>query len=327
MKVLLTGANGFLGSHILDALCEAGAQVCVLLRKTSNTSLIEDRLPHVEVRYGSLTDADSLRAAARGAECIINCAGKTKVIHTSEFYAVNQQGAANVADAANAARDTVRQLIHVSSRAVLGPSRSDAPVTEDDEPAPVSEYGRSKLEGEREVLRRAEVPVTVLRPSAIYGPGDADFLQAFRALKMHVMPLFGGGRQEISLVYVKDAAEAVVRVMGASEAMGRTYNVASPEVTTSRQLLEEVARQLGVRALPLPLPAWTLYPVCVVQEALSHLTRKANILSRAKYRELKAAGWVCSSERIREELGFVCDTSLRDGVAETMEWYKRRGWL
>ena len=327
MKVLLTGAYGFLGSHILDALCESGEDVRVLLRRTSDTRFIEQRLPQVEVHYGSLTDTQSLTAAARGIECVIHCAGKTKVVRASEFYAANKDGARNVAEAANASKSSVRRLILISSRAVLGPSVADRPAAEDDAPAPVSEYGRSKLEGEREVKACAQMPVTILRPSAIYGPRDVEFLPVFRAVKAGFAPLFGGGRQQINLVYAPDVAQAVLRAMNAPEAAGRAYNVASPEVTSSRQLLEEIARQLDVHPIKLPLPMATLYPVCLLQEVLSRLTHRASMLSRQKYRELRAAGWVCSSERMREELGFVCPTGLREGVARTIDWYKTQGRL
>jgi len=327
MNVLLTGANGFLGSHILDTLRQRGAAVRILLRRTSETGLIERQLPHVEVCYGSLQEPDSLEAAVRGMDCVIHCAGKTKVVRDRQYYSANLEGARNVVRAANAHKGSLRRLVHISSRAVLGPSTSDAPSSEDDAALPVSDYGRSKLLGEREVTGGCQVPYTVLRPSAVYGPRDRDFLHLFRAVRMRLMPLFDGGRQEVNLVYALDVAEAVWRALEAPQAAGKTYNVASPHVSTARELGEEIARQMHVRALPVRLPAAALYPVCLGQELLSRITGRASVLSRQRYRELRAAGWVCSVERIRRDLGFVARTPLSDGIARTLAWYRRHGWL
>jgi len=326
MRVLLTGANGLLGSHILDALCESGAQARIFIRRTSDTAFIRGRLQQVEVCYGSLTDPGALGAAMADIEYVIHCAGKTKAIGMSEFYMVNRDGARYVADAASDA-GSVKHLVHISSRAVLGPSRSQAPATEDDPPGPVSEYGRSKLAGEQEVITRAKIPYTILRPSAIYGPRDVEFLRMFHMVKRRLMPLLESGKQELSLAYVRDVADAALRVMGAPEAAGRIYNVASPEVCTSRDILEEIARQLRLRPLRIPLPVGVIYPVCVLQEFISRLTHRPNILGREKYKEIKAAGWVCSTERLKRELGFVCRTSLSEGVALSLDWYGRHGWV
>lgn len=167
----------------------------------------------------------------------------------------------------------------------------------------------------------------ILRPSAVYGPRDTDFLMLFKALQRHAFPSFGGGRQAISLVHVRDLAAAAVACLTHPAAAGRTYNVASPEALTVRELAEEIARQMNVWTLPLPLPVSFLWPACLAQEALSHLTGRPSILSRQKYGELRAPGWVCDTTRLRDELGFVATTALRTGIAETLEWYRREHWL
>jgi len=327
MKVLLTGATGFVGSHILDALRAAGLPVRLLLRRTSNTRFIRSHLPHVELFYGSLHDSASLEEAVRGVECVIHCAGKTKVARTRDYYAVNRDGTRNLVRAINERGRGVRHLVHISSRAASGWGTTDSPPAEEDGRAPASHYGMSKLLGEREVTHGSRVPYTVLRPSAVYGPRDTDFLHLFRTVRLRLMPLFDGGRQQVNLVYVRDVAEAVLRVLGEPGAFGRVYHVASPHVSTSRELMEEIARQMRVRAVPLHLPTAALYPVCALQQALSRLSGRPSILNLDKYRELRAAGWVCSVERIRRELGFVASTPLAEGVRLTLGWYRKHGWL
>jgi len=327
MRVLITGANGFVGSHILDVLREAGAGVRIILRRTSNTRFIQDHLPHVQVHYASLDDPAALQEAMRDTDCVVHCAGKTKVLRLEEYYEANQRGTRSVVDAANQHRGSLRHLIHISSRAVSGPSAPGNPSREDAPPAPISEYGKSKQLGELEVTGGCQVPYTILRPSAVYGPRDADFLHAFRAVRMRLMPLFDGGRQEINLVYARDVAGAVLRVMGDPRAFGNIYNVASPRRSTTREFLEEIARQMHVRPVPVHLPSAALYPVCLAQEIASRLTGRPGILSRQRFCELRAAGWACSVERIRHDFGFVADTPLSEGVRQTTAWYERHGWL
>ncbi len=327
MKVLLTGANGFVGSHILDQLCAAGHPVRLLLRKTSRTRFIADHLSGVEVRYGSVTEPAPVQEAIRGADCVIHCAGKTKAVRPAEYDAVNLEGTRNVVRADNAEKATVRHLIHISSLAASHPAAADAPALETDAPRPVSEYGRSKLRAEELVRETCEAPFTILRPSAVYGPRDADFLPVFKAVRRRVMPLVGGGRMQLSLVYVGDVAAAALRCLGNPQAYRKTYHVASPEPCSTRDFLREIAAAMNVRAVPIFVPSALLYPVALGRELLARATGKPNILSRQKLREMKAAGWVCSTDLIRRDLQFTAAIRLPEGIARTITWYEQNGWL
>ncbi|MFP4027449.1 MAG: NAD-dependent epimerase/dehydratase family protein [Candidatus Brocadiia bacterium] len=327
MKVLVTGANGFVGSHILDALRERHVSVRILLRHTSDTSFIKRHLNDVEIHYGSLSDPESLADGVDGVQAIIHCAGKTKVVRTEQYYEVNQKGTANLVEVTNRQIDPIDQFIHISSRSVLGPSRSNNPATEKDLPRPISDYGKSKLLAEREVTEKCKVPWTVLRPSAVYGPRDTDFFHAFKTVHNRLMPLFDGGTQQINLIYGPDLADAVLECLGEADAFTEIYNVASPHISTSRGLLEEIARQMNVQPLVFSVPSKFLYPACAIQEFLSNITGKPSIFSRQKYHELQASGWVCSIDKIRRELGYVAETTLSEGVAKTLRWYEEHGWL
>ena len=327
MKILLTGANGFVGSHILDQLCAADHRVRVLLRKSSRTGFIETRLPGIEVRYGSLDDPESVVEAVRGADGVIHCAGKTKAVRAAEYDAVNLQGTRNVVRAVNIEKGTVKHLIHISSLAANHPAGVGAPALETDAPGPVSEYGRSKLRAEGLVRESCEAPFTILRPAAVYGPRDADFLPVFKAIRRHLMPLIGGGRMQLSLVYVGDVAAAALRCLGDPRAYGKTYHVASPEPCATRDFLREIASVMNVRAVPVFIPFALLYPAALGRELLARVTGKPNILSRQKLKEMKASGWVCSTDLIRRDLQFTAGTTLREGIARTIIWYEQNGWI
>ena len=327
MKVLLTGANGFVGSHILDRLRARGIATAVLLRPASNRRFIEAHLPHVDVRAGSIADPRSLDAAMQDVTHVIHCAGLTKALRLSEFHEVNQTGTRCVVEAVNQQPGRIQRLVHISSLAAGGPAPADQPAREDNPPHPVSEYGRSKLGGEQEVRGACRSEHVILRPPAVYGPRDTAFLQLFQAIQAHVLPRFGDGRQALSFVFVKDLAEAAVTCLTHPAAAGKTFYVASPEVTTARGLADEIVGQMKTWTLPLPLPMAALWTLCYLQEAVSRLTRRPNVLSAQKYAELRAPGWVCDPARLRQELGLVCGTTLRRGIAETLEWYRQQGWL
>ncbi|MDP6106956.1 MAG: NAD(P)-dependent oxidoreductase [Candidatus Brocadiia bacterium] len=330
MKVLITGANGFVGSHILDRLRADGVAVAVLLRGTSDTLFIEGHLDSVDVHYGSLADPGSIRRAMEDASHVIHCAGKTKAARAREYYEVNRQGTRHVVEAVNKAAagpGSISRLLLISSLAATGPATALTPVREDAHPAPVSHYGRSKLEAEEEVREGSQVEFTILRPSAVYGPSDRDLLSIFKAVRAHLRPLIGGGQQPLSLLYVGDLAAAVVECLTRPEAAGGTYNVASPEVVTSGALAREIAELMGAWTVPLPLPTAALWPVCLALHVAGLVSGKPHILNLQKYREIRAPGWVCDVARLREEIGFVAPTSLQQGLAETIRWYRHMGWL
>jgi len=327
MKALLTGANGFVGSHILDSLRARGLEVRVLLRKSSNRRFIQPHLSRVELCEGGIGEPASLAKAMEGVTHVIHCAGATRARSNAEFYEINQQGTRNVIEAANYNVGNLSRLIHISSLAASHPATADVPAREEDTPAPVSEYGKSKLGAEREVLERCKVPFTILRPPAVYGPRDEGFLSMFQAVRRHVVPSFMGGVEAMSIVFVKDLAEVTADCVTHPAAVGRTYFVSSPDWVTARAFCEEIARQLNVWTLPLWLPVQALWPVCAASELVCKLTNKPSLLNRQKYNELRAPGWVCDATRLRDETGFVAATPLADGIRQTIAWYRENGTL
>ena len=326
MKVFLTGANGFVGSHILEGLLARKIPATILLRPTSDTRFIDAHLDKVNVCRGGLNDADGLRRAATGSSCVIHCAGATRATRRCDYDRANREGTKILLQACTAPGATMDRFVLVSSLAASGPGTPEAPAREDAQPVPVSDYGRSKLAGEEEVRTHSRFPYTILRPAAVYGPRDRDFLRLFRAVRGHLAPRFAPPRP-LSLVYIGDLVEAVFACLDQATAAGRSYHVASPHPVTSADLLEEIQRQMGTWTLPLPLPRGALWCGCLAAGALARWRDRPSILNRDKYRELTARGWVCDTLRMAEEIGFVAGTPLPAGVASTLAWYRDHEWL
>ncbi len=327
MRVLLTGANGFIGSHLLEGLVERGFKTVILIRHTSDTGFIDHLLNRVEVRCGELRNPASLRAAVEGVEAVLHCAAKTKAARNSTYYAVNSVGTRHVVEACNARSGELRRLVLVSSVAVSGPGTAGNPVTENSPPRPVSHYGRSKMLGERWVRQCSLVPFTIVRPAAVYGPRDSDFFLVFRWLSRGIMPLIDGGRQPLNLVYVRDVVEGVLTALRSREARGETYHLAHPRRCTQREFLDALAEGMGARPVRIFLPHHALYPVCLLAELKGRVTGRAGILNLQKMAEYAAPGWVCATRKAEEELGFRAETPLPEGVRRTYRWYVEQGWI
>ena len=315
-----------MGSHILDSLHRHKLDTAVLLRKTSDTRFLQHHLPGTEVRLGSVTDAKSLLKATSGITHVIHCAGSTKALRSSEFYEINHLGTRNVVEALNAQSTCIGRLLHISSLAVSGPGTPQNPASEEAPPRPVSDYGKSKLAGELEVRERCRVPFTIIRPPAVYGPRDIGFLSFFKAVGKHLLPR-PNKSQTLSLVYASDLAEAVITCLCRPETKGKIYFAASSELVTGRRMAEEIAAQMGRWTIPCPIPGPVLWVVCLLQQILSQLTRRPSLLNLQKYAELRAPGWVCNATKLQREVGFVCETRLKQGISETLDWYKRERWL
>lgn len=325
MKVLLTGASGFVGSHILDYLLQRGIPTRILLRPSSSDRFIAGHLPSIERCDGSIDRPDSLAAAMEDITHVIHCAGLVKALRIRQFYDINQLGTRNVIEAANARGIT--RLLHISSLAAAGPGTATNPRRASDTPRPVSEYGRSKLAGEQEVETRCRCEFTIIRPPAVYGPRDHEFLRLFKAVQSGFLPDVGCGRQALSLVFVEDLAKVIVASLIPPAAAGRVFFAANPEVKTAREFGELVAGELRKRPFRLPIPVPLLWPVCWGQQLISQLTRTANVISGQKYAELKAPGWVCDATTLKTELGLECPTTLAEGVRRTAAAYRTDGWL
>ena len=306
----------------MEALAARGDSVAALVRRPERAAAL--RGLGCRLVAGALGDEAAALALADGADVVFHVAGCVAARSEAEFLRVNRDGAAGVARAS--ARAGVARFLLVSSLSVTGPSRPGRPVDEASGPGPVTAYGRSKKEGE-DAVRAAGVPLTVVRQPAVYGPRDRAFLALFRAAARGVVPLLGDGGQELTLVHASDLARALVAAATSAATLGGTYHAGHPEPVAQRTLAEAVGRAVGRRVRCARLPAPLVRGVLGVAGAVARGLGRAPLLDGDKANEILAPGWVCSSEALRRDAGWVAEVPLDRGLAETARAYREAGWL
>ena len=327
MKILVTGATGFVGSHIAERLAADGHDVRVLLRATSSRRFLEG-VPFEAVE-GDLTDAASLGPAARGVDAVIHAAGLVKARSTREFQAVNAQGTGNLLTAVEQEAPGLTRFVYVSSIAAHGTSPGGVPRPLDAAPAPVSVYGRAKAEGEA-LVRRSPLAdrAVMLRLPAVYGPRDFELLTFFRLAKLRLAPLLHGGRNTLSIIYVEDAAQAAADLATSSAAVGgKAYTADDGGRYTWRELVAHVEAAIGRRALVLPVPLWSYWLAGLASEGFGALTRKATPLSRDRVVILRQQYWICSNEAIEADVGWKPQVAFEEGARRATAWYREQRLL
>jgi dihydroflavonol-4-reductase len=324
MRILVTGASGFIGGHLVAELARRREHVSCLVRAPSRAGRLTG-LP-VDLVHGDLDDLASLRRAVEGATQVYHLGGATKALRAIDYYRTNAAGTARLLAACAGARVPPLRVVLVSSLAACGPSPIGRALTEEDPPRPVTPYGRSKLVAETVARMYADrFPLTVVRPPIVYGPADREAVALFRLVNLGVRPVPGDG--QLSLIHIDDLVAGLLLAGQDQVPSGRTYFLAGLEQPTFDELGRLVAAALGRRTVGVRVP----YPVtqlsALMAELLARLRGRPSVFDRAKASEVHQSGWRCRADRAHEELGFSPRVDLAVGLRETVSWYRTRGWL
>lgn len=324
MKVLVTGATGFIGSHLLDTLVERGDEVRILARCGEDVKRLAQA--GVKVYCGDLTDRPSVEAAVDGVERVLHCAARTGPWGSQvEYEIANVHGLKTLVEAAMAA--DVRRIVHVSSITVHG---LDVGGTAD-ETAPLrggyDPYSRSKVAGEQllqQLIRDKGVPVSIVRPGLVYGSRDTNSFGRFaRLVEQGKMVIIGSGNNHLPLIYVRDVVQGILLASEADQAIGRAYLLVDDEPVTQRDYFNAIARELGVPPPRRHIPYRLALALSATAEAVGHLTRMKQPPPLMRFGLKQIAGENrFMIDRARSELGFVPQVSLAEGVREGIVWYR-----
>ena len=327
MRALVTGASGFIGSFLVDYLNKNFFQVRALVRNKGRPNSWLSGLDY-EAFEGDVTDPESVVEAVRNVDYVFHLAGLTKSLQKDDLERINCIGTQNLLQAISKNNPNIQRFIFVSSLAAAGPSRNGQPLTEEDLPQPISDYGKSKLCAEHIVLEfKDKIPISIVRPPSVYGPREVDVYGLFKYTKLGWGPDLTGGPRYISLIHVKDFLEGLFLTATSDTAIGKTYYLSNDEYYNWDSLWQLAGKIMGKKAVQIKFPL----PVALVMSSIFQVIGK--VLSRPilfnidKYRELKQTHWICDNSKVKKELGFQVKVPLEEGFRETCKWYQENGWL
>lgn len=325
MFALVTGGQGFIGSHLCERLIREGHRVRVLARESSDLAHLQGL--RLEIVHGDLVSQQDLGPAVVGIEVVFHLAGALKGFREADLMRVNRDGTHNLTMACAAYAPNLARFVLVSSLAAAGPSPGGPVATfEDARPAPLTWYGKSKLEAEL-VVQHSGLPFTILRPPVVFGPRDRDVFSYFKIAKAGVLPIPGWKDRCYSLVFAPDLADGILCAATDPKAGSEIFNLAGAEVVTWSELGRKISGALGVRGRVLRLPEFAIRAAGRLADVAARLRGRPQIFSSQKVIEMLAPAWVASPGKAQAKLGWSAATPLDEALALTVRWYRDHGWL
>jgi len=326
VKALVTGGNGFIGSHLVELLLRKKYDVRCLVRKTSDLRWLQN-LP-VEFVHGDLFDPLALQNAVTGVDYVFHSAGLTKARTKEEYFRANHLGTKNILDAVTTHNPSVKRFVLMSSLTAAGPGTDSTPITEDRAAHPITTYGRSKLRAEQECARAMPLlRITIVRPPAVYGPRDKDVYEFFHTLSRGLQPMVGFHEKFVSLIHAGDLVRGVLMAAESDKAAGQTYFITSRETYGWKDVGSITREIMGVKAVSLRIPEFGVYAVAAISELFSLFSSKPALINLEKARDMVQDFWTCNGSKARQDFGFEQEISLENGIRDTVGWYREHSWL
>jgi nucleoside-diphosphate-sugar epimerase len=323
-KVLITGASGFIGGRLRDALLAEGVDVLAIRRKGSPAA---KKGRSVECDYDDVAGLTRIVGEEKP-DYVLHVAGATKGVTYDDFRRANVMPTENLLRALEAAHPEVKRFVHLSSLTAYGPSSPSRPLVEDDPRRPIEFYGQSKLEAEHAVeARGTKIPWTILRPGGVYGPGDVDYFNLFREAASGRNVFFGNRDRWFSAIYVDDCVDAIVRAATHPAAIGQGFFLDDGVPLTWGQFQEAIVEGAGRRVRTLNLPEILVDLAAVGGELVTRIDGKPRLFNRQKAKMGAQEAWTSTSEKLRARLGWSSKVDYREGVRRAWAWYRDNRWL
>ncbi len=325
-KAFITGATGFVGSHLVDSLLEKGWEVKCLKRKTSSTKWLDGK--NVTFVDGDLFSNAALEEAIKDVDYVFHIAGAVKAKSEAEFEKSNYLATKNLLEISFKVNPNLKKFVHISSQAVCGPTPGDKPIDESYIPKPMTAYARTKFMAENEVLKyKDKFPVVIVRPPAVYGPRDTEIFIYFKTYKMGLNSIIGFGDKYLSLVYVSDLVKGILLAAESELQSGEIFFICHDGVYNWDDISGITAKLMNKKALKLRVPHLIVYTAGAFAQFFAMFSKKPATLNLEKCKDITRKYWTCSNQRAKDLLGFKEEFNLESGFAETIEWYKKEGWL
>ncbi|MHB1050265.1 MAG: NAD-dependent epimerase/dehydratase family protein [Bacteroidota bacterium] len=322
----VTGATGFIGSHLVERLLSKGYHVRCLVRNPKRPGFLKD-LP-VETFEGDLFSIAALEKGIDGAQYVYHIAGAVAAKSKEDFFRFNQIGTRNVIEAVARVNPKVKKFIHISSQTAVGPGSGTTPVNESITPNPLTTYGKSKLASEQEVLKfKDRIPVTILRVSAVYGPRDTATFDYFKSAYMGLELLIGFHDTYVSLVHSTDLVTGIILAGEKEIANGQIYFLGSEQYYTWNEIGFVTKSVLNKKLFRVRVPKPLVFVIAGISGFLSTFKEKPSVLNFEKAYDLTQDNWCCDISKAKKELGYKQEVSLEEGIRETVKWYLDNKWM
>ncbi len=333
-KILITGANGFIGSFIVEQSLSCGYEVWAAVRKNANLENIPDkRIRTIELPYHDLgkmqIEISRCKSEFGGWDYVVHNLGATKVMDNSDFEKINLNYTRNLVDALIACNAKPEKFVFMSSLSVCGPfsELDSSPISDDFVPNPNTAYGKSKLMAENYLKSLVGFPYIILRPTGVYGPRDKDYLLMIKTIQSGIDPAVGFRPQYLTFIFVKDLARAVL-LAAESKSCGETYSLSDGKLYLAADFRQIVQKTMGIRRVfSFKLPLVFVKVVSLLAQFWGRITNKPATLNGDKYKIMKQRNWNCSIVKAERELGYQPQYDLARGLEESIRWYKQQNYL
>lgn len=325
-RIFITGATGFIGSFVTNQLAEQGNKLICLVRKTSNLQWIEKL--NCELLYGSLYEPDSYSKAIKNVDYIFHIAGITKALSINDYYRGNVLATKYLLDRVVAESPNLKRFLFVSSQSAVGPSPSSEAVDESVPCHPITDYGKSKMEAEQVVSQYMDrLPITIIRPPAVYGPRDTDVYHFFKFLKMGINLTVQGIDQLVSIIYVEDLARGIISAAFSPNTLGNTYFLCEEKSYLWSDIAQIASVHLGKKYWNLYVPLFIALNLARILELIAKMSKKPTILNSQKIKEIIQPYWSISPQKAMKDFGYRTEFPVKEGIQKTIDWYITNHWL
>jgi dihydroflavonol-4-reductase len=323
---VVTGANGFVGSHLVDYLLENKFEVRCIVRKTSDLKWLNGK--DVKIFDCGLLDVDGMSNAFKNANYIYHVAGVVKSKTPDGYFKGNVDTTAALLEAALKNVPTIKKIIIVSSLTVTGPSKGGIPVNENSNCEPITTYGKSKLAQENLAKSFMDrLPITICRAPAVYGERDTEIFIFFQTYNRRLMTTIGFDKKVVSLIHVRDLVEGFYLAATGEKSKGETYFISSEKFYTWDEVGEICEKVFTKKPFKLKVPHTVVYTLAAIAQFLSLFSKKAATLNLEKARDITQNAWICDTSKAIHDLGYRQKVSLDDGIKRTVDWYKEMKWI